>query len=273
LSSSGFRWPPPWGQDAWSWMMDFIGDSFFLFFFDYVPNYIMAPDAAGIRWPTPVMGRYYEINKVTAQLHHVTATGYAQYDGSNITSENQILGGTINSMHQYNFNRAEIWHFIGGDNPGLSPVPSVFRSEAAVPSGARNSSYRTWERTNILKSSANAPGSAFVDQGFMDSKAQLLINQWNDVLFERAVFTCFGDKRIYWGDVLHPALDANAPDFQNDSLIRNNTYFRVIRVEHQENFWDFGPTSFQTTSYCTPLSPFDIIGLQAAGVLQDPLPV
>jgi hypothetical protein len=225
-TTDGFLFPPPFGEDALSWINKIAAYDHAVFFYGWPGD-----TERFETWPVPCYGR---INNFTAGAP--TRWIYdADYVGGDLG--NLLLAAQTETRPEQKINRALVW---GNPANQQAPafLPALMVGEARLPSSDPNSADYSWERTEILKEDiAGVPGAA---QGIANG----VISQLSGVTMQFPDVTVRGNPLWFWGDKVQFQMNSIGSDL---SIGLQNHVFRVQKVTHKLDFSGSDPTREFTT--------------------------
>lgn len=235
-TSDGFLFPPPFGEDALSWISQFAGYDRAAFFYGWPGNSERFEE-----WPMPCYGRMNNF-AATGVLRTVYDTDYVGGDLDRL-----LLSATTETRPEKDINRVLVW----GNPPGATVpalLPALMMGEARLSTNGdtyHNAAEYSWERTEVLKEDiAGYPGVA---QGI----AQGYIGQLQGVKMQFPDVTLRLHPQWFWGDQIQFEMSSAASDA---SLGLQGHTFRVEAVTHQVNFAGGDPMGATTQLKIRPLS-------------------
>jgi hypothetical protein len=247
MVQNAFTFPPPFGEDVWSWMSQIAEKDRAILFYAYPLN--PTGNSTVVRFPKPHYGHYLEYTKRVAEvIVRIPDAVYIPGD------ENRVMfNAQTNTLGNTSYNRVLIWSNLGAD-PGLIPWPALMGAESKVSPNHFNAGIYSWDKTLVQNFSDNWP----VLQGILDQMANDMISQWAGNSFKRVALTFRGNAFISWGNVIQPIMTGTGPDFSDIGMDISGKFYRVIRYNHSIDFQAAGEKAFTTEVTCTPLSPVEL---------------
>jgi len=234
---NGFLFPPPWGSDALSWIQNFCGYDFAVFYFGYTGGQGITIE--GVQWPVPVYGQYWNILSGTNAISIPDAI-YVDGDASKVLSHAETQ-----TLPEWDVNRVLVWGKTPAGDPGQLPFPAVWSGEARLPMSDSKAPENSWERTHLMQ------GTHFYHPGSAQATAEFTMREFIGKEIRRVQLRFPGRETMWWGDKVMPLMSKVTSD---PTLGIHNEEFRVIRLENNYDIQSGGIKSFQTTATCFPLS-------------------
>lgn len=251
-SGGAFMFPPPFDEDAISWIEQFKKIDHAEFFYGWPGSFDSETRLDGA--PMPMYGRIVDFLRAQSI---VTVTDQEYLAGD---LEKLIKKMSTETRPESDFNRVVVMgKRADGDDGGL--LPAYVIAEARIPTNqtvvhaddtettipSPRSPEGAWERTMTIRSDIAL--SKPIAQAMADSAIYLMRYvdmDWPDIVLR-------GDARWYWGD--RATLKLQGVD--SDTSIRlNGKTFRVERVVHVINFESEGDADpFTTTLTTAPITP------------------
>jgi hypothetical protein len=228
----GFFFPPPFGQDAYSWIQTLAERDFALFFF-----------GPSLTDPTKLVanyGNYFEY-LAGAPTRELPDAVYQSGDEDDL-----IFSAGSQQMSRQDYNRVLVYGAPPGqgDLGGIMPALESFSAEARIETGSpidEQNIADTWERTLVLS------GTHFWLPLVARIVAQNTARLIRGVDMRGITLKVRGQPGVWWGWRVRPKMDGVASDPHGLNL--DGQLSRIMRVR---NDWDFERGTWETTLRVAP---------------------
>jgi len=245
-SSSEPTFPPPWGQDALTWMSYFAQMDFATFYYGF-PTTLGDDGAFGLVGTSmcPIYGHYYTLMK-SRPTWRIPDAIYVDGDLNQF-----FTSASYGDMPEWQYNEILIWNLMGVANN--LPFPAIIQGGAELDPSDPESSQNSWRRSLVIQD----PRIIFplAAEGLAKTLMTLFAGQW----IRRIRLTFVGEERMGWGDKLVPeavndsgVTYGNVGDYSAQFQKLSGTVVRVVRVNNKYKTVGAGIDLFRTTASCAP---------------------